>query len=154
VETVIVGVVGAVLGAALGALFTVGGTWWLTVHLDRQRARRQLHAAIGVVAAELEENRDRIERYGGLGDALRTRLTLGDWLASKNAFAGLALRGEDQRMLWETVARTYGAISDFRAGFRDDTPGVDELSDLVSRLIDERSKLDQEIGAFVHASRA
>jgi hypothetical protein len=153
VVTAVESVIAGVVGAALGAVFTVGGTYWLSVHLDRQRARRQLHAAIGVVAAELSENRDRLDRYGDL-EALRTRITLGDWLASKSAFAGLALRGDERRVLWERVARTYGAISDFRAGFRDEVPSVDELSDLVSRLLDERRALDEEIKAFIHRSRA
>jgi hypothetical protein len=105
------------------------------------------------VAAELEENRDRIGRYDDFAE-LRRRLTLGDWLASKNAFAGLALRSEEGRLLWETVARTYGVISDFRAGFRDDVPSVADLSDQVGRLLDERRALDEEIQAVIHRRRA
>ena len=146
-------IIGGVVGAALGALFTVFGTYWVSVHLDKQRARRQLHAAIGVVAAELGENRDRLETFDDVGE-LRGRLTLGDWLASKNAFAGLALRSDAGRLLWEEVARTYGAISDFRAGFRDDVPSAAKLSDQVSRLLDERRALDEEIQAVIHRRRA
>src|SRR4029453_17286196 len=98
------------IGAVLGAIFTAGGTWWVSVRLDRQRENRLLIGAIAVVSAELEENSDRIKRLGreGLGaQELGRRLTLGDWATTKAALAGLALRDES---LWKNVVDTYGAI--------------------------------------------
>jgi hypothetical protein len=99
--------VGAVVGAILGALATVVGTWWISVRLDRQKENRQLHAAIGVVATEFGENRDRI------GKSQTPRLTLGDWQASKGALAGLALRDEK---LWSDLAKAYEGIFDYGSG--------------------------------------
>jgi hypothetical protein len=40
-------IVAGVIGAVLGALFTAGGTWWVSTRLDRQRENRRLFAAIG-----------------------------------------------------------------------------------------------------------
>ena len=64
-----------IVGAVVGAVFTAGGTWAVSVRLDRQRDSRRLIAAIGVVAAEIEENANRLSRR----NAQLEDLTLGDW---------------------------------------------------------------------------
>jgi hypothetical protein len=96
-----------VIGAALAAIFTAGGTWWVSTLLDRQRENRRLFGAIGVVAAEVKENRGRIDRFQEKGltahDTGR-RLTLGDWETNKAALSGLRLRNE---RLWDQVADLY-----------------------------------------------
>jgi hypothetical protein len=137
-------IVAGTVGAVLGALFTVGGTWWVSVRLDRQREHRELIAAIGIVAAELEENRHRVAN-GCTANGLRQRLTLADWASNKGAFASLALRDE---ALWEAVVDTYGAIHEFRSGWRADHPSTDQLSGLVKQLHGVQRELRQEIRAF------
>ena len=130
------------LGVALGALATVAGTWWVSNRLDRQKDHRQLVAAIGIVALELEANSQRISA-GYRREDLRQRLTLGDWASNKNAFAGVALRN---RALWKRVADTYEAIYQFRAGWRDDHPTSDRLNRLVVLLHGEERALGREKG--------
>jgi hypothetical protein len=139
-STLIAGVVGAVLGS----LFTVGGTWWVSIRLDRQRANRELAHAIGVVFSELEDNRSRVSE-GVDRDQLRKRLTLGDWAGSKGAFAALALRNEQ---LWQDVVRAYQQIYEFRSGWINTYPTEEQLSDYIKRLQNEQSELGREIGGF------
>jgi hypothetical protein len=134
------------VGALIGSVLTAAATWWVSSRLDRQRSHRELHAAIGLVYTELEENSRRVAHSKDV-EALRNRLTLGDWLASKSAFAGLALR-EDRVSLWEEVARAYGEVSEFKFGSLDDPPSADNLRSLSSRLRAEQARLDQEIRAF------
>jgi hypothetical protein len=138
-------VTAGLLGAVLGALFTVGGTWWVSVRLDRQRANRELVNAIGIVSTELEENRRRISD-GGDAETLRHRLTLGDWAGSKAAFVGLAVRREE---LWAGVVNVYRVIYEFRSGWRDDYPDADQLSGLVMELREVQRELGRELGTFV-----
>jgi hypothetical protein len=134
------------IGALIGSTLTAAATWWVSSRLDRQRSHRELHAAIGLVYTELEENSRRVANSND-NAALRDRLTLGDWLASKSAFAGLALR-QDRVVLWEEVARAYGEISEFKAGSVNDHPSADQLSRLSSQLRAEQARLDEEIRAF------
>jgi hypothetical protein len=141
-------VIAGVVGTVAGVLFTVGGTWWVSVRLDRQKEHRQLDAAIRIVATELEENRHRIA--GGDAKALRQRVTLGDWASNKGAFAGLALRNE---RLWKLVAETYEGIYEFSKGWRDDHPSADQLSGIVTELHDEQRELGREIRAFSRSLR-
>ena len=133
-----------VVGAVLGSLFTVAGTWWVSVRLDRQRANRELAHAIGVVFSELEDNRTRVAEGGG-ADELRKRLTLGDWAGSKGSFAALALRNEK---LWKDVVNGYQQIYEFRSGWINTYPTAEQLGDYVKRLQDEQSKLGQEVDGF------
>jgi hypothetical protein len=139
-STVIAGVVGAVLGS----LFTVGGTWWVSIRLDRQRANRELAHAIGVVFSELEDNRSRVSEGLDIKE-LRKRLTLGDWAGSKGSFAALALRN---RELWKGVVRAYQQIYEFRSGWIDEFPTEQQLSDYIERLQNEQRELGREIGGF------
>lgn len=132
------------VGAVLGSLFTVGGTWWVSVRLDRQRANRELAHAIGVVFSELEDNRSRVAEGLDAGK-LRKRLTLGDWAASKGSFAALALRNET---LWKDVVRAYQQIYEFRSCWIDEYPTEAQLSGFIKRLQHEQSELGHEIGAF------
>jgi hypothetical protein len=129
----------------LGALFTVGGTWFVSIRLDRQKERRELYAAIGIVASELEENRRRVANKDGGNAPLRQRLTLGDWARNKGPFAGLALRNE---RLWKAVVDAYGVIHEFRSDWRDDHPSADRLNELVRQLHEEQLGLRRELGVF------
>jgi hypothetical protein len=134
------------IGAVLGAIFTAGGTWWVSVRLDRQRENRVLISAIAVVSAELEENSDRIKRLGhdGLGaQELGRRLTLGDWATTKAALAGLALRDES---LWKNVVDTYGAIYESKTS--GEPPRAADLDDLRGKLMREQERLQREIESF------
>jgi hypothetical protein len=119
------------VGAVLGAIFTAGGTWWVSVRLDRQRENRVLIGAIAVVAQELEENRQRITR----GE----QLTLEDWANNKVAMSGLELRDPS---LWKEVVETYGAIYE-RTPLR-----AEELENLRLRLKQQQERLRREIYAF------
>jgi hypothetical protein len=132
------------MGAVVGALIGAGGTWWVSVRLDRQRASRELVSTLGILSAELEENRRRIADHGNLVP-LKERLTIGDWNAMKGSFAGLAVRDE---RLWEATVRAYGLIHEYRSGWRDQHPTTDELNDLVIRLRAKQRVLAREIGAF------
>lgn len=143
-----------VIGAAIGAIFTAGGTWWVSTLLDRQRENRRLIGALGVVSAELEENRGRIERLQANGlSAHETgeRLTLGDWHGNKSALAGLTLRN---RQLWDDVVAVYGVI--FEAITSDGEPADEQrLDDLKRRLehlegalAKEQEALEDEIRLF------
>jgi hypothetical protein len=139
-------ILSAVVGAVLGAVFTAGGTWWVSVRLDRQNQLRQLRSAIRMVATELSENSQRAAQAGGDPGALRKRLMLGDWAASKTAFAGLFPRNEQ---LWTAVARTYGQIFNFKSKWPgSNPPTVEQLNDLVSRLRDDEQEIDKEIRSF------
>jgi hypothetical protein len=136
-------IVAGAIGAAFGAVFTVGGTWWVSTLLDRQRENRRLIGAIGVVSAEVEENRIRIERLRAEGvsaHAAGKRLTLGDWSSNKPALAGLLVRNEP---LWDEVVGVYGVIYEARS-----SPGepadVDRLAELKRRLDDLEGPLATE----------
>jgi hypothetical protein len=119
------------VGAVLGAIFTAGGTWWVSVRLDRQRENRVLIGAIAVVAQELEENQQRITRGN--------RLTLQDWANNKVAMSGLELRDPS---LWKKVVETYGKI------YQNDPLPPEELETLRLRLKQEQERLRHEIYAF------
>jgi hypothetical protein len=136
-------IVAGAIGAAFGAVFTVGGTWWVSTLLDRQRENRLLIGAIGVVSAEVEENRKRIDRLRAQGLSEHDtgkRLTLGDWSSNKSALAGLLLRNEP---LWDEVVGVYGVIYEARS-----SPGepadVDRLAELKRRLDDLEGPLATE----------
>src|SRR4051794_5408678 len=79
--------VSGVVGAGLGAVFTAGGTWWVSVRLDRQREARRMIAAIHVVVAELAENSQRISARRA-----PSQVTFRDWATNKAALAGLSIR--------------------------------------------------------------
>lgn len=117
----------------------------VSVRLDRQRTNRGLIAAIGVVAAEIEENTARLARSDGrLQD-----LTNGDWTQNKSALATLALRNEP---LWARVVGLYGQI--FEAQMRGaESPSVDQLRDVKERLLSESASLEKEIRGFSSPSR-
>jgi hypothetical protein len=139
-------ILSGVVGAVFGAIFTAGGTWWVSVRLDRQNQLQQLRSAVRIVATELSENGARAAQAGDNPDTARECLLLGDWLASKTAFAGLFPRDEQ---LWTDVARTYGQISDFKSKWPgSNPPTVEQLSDLVSRLHENEQDIDTEIRSF------
>lgn len=142
------------IGAAFGAIFTVGGTWWVSTLLDRQRENRRLIGAIGVVSAEVQENRIRIDRLQDKGlNACEAgkRLTLGDWKSNKSSLAGLWLLNKP---LWDEVVGVYGVI--FEAMSSGGEPAdVDRLAELKQRLDNlerplatQRLALREEIRVF------
>ena len=106
----------------VGALVTAGGTWWVSVRLDRQRDHRNLITAIGILSAELEDNRQRISDRNNRVP-LEKRVTIGDWNAMKGPFAGLWLRDKE---LWQAVVNTYGLIFEFMSA------GATSLRPLIS----------------------
>ena len=130
----VAGLIGVVLGAALGTV----GTWWVSTRLERRRENRRLGGVIGLLAAELENNRDRIALHGdqapegGWGGLL----TLGDWDANKAAFSQL-MRDE---LLWANVVRTYGAIYEAMNGRRD-PPAPEDLDKVTAQLFAARNAL-------------
>jgi hypothetical protein len=130
----VAGLIGVVLGAALGTV----GTWWVSARLERRREERRLCGVIGLLAAELKNNRDRIATHHGQvprgdWDGL---LTLGDWDANKAAFSQL-MRDET---LWEKVVKTYGAIYEAISG-RQDPPNPEDLDEVTKQLFAARKKL-------------
>ncbi len=129
-------IVAGVGGAVVGAVFTAGGTWWVSVRLDRQRENRRLIAAIVIVVAEIQENISRLARPRDLTD--------GDWIQNKAAMAGLSLRNED---LWVRVRTLYGTMFEAKLD-RAAVPHSDVLRAVVGGLITERKALEKEIKGF------
>jgi hypothetical protein len=130
----VAGLIGVVLGAVLGTC----GTWWVSTRLERRREERRLGGVIGLLAAELTNNRDRIATHRGQvsrggWDGL---LTLGDWDANKAAFSQL-MRNEP---LWEKVVKTYGAIYEAISG-RQEPPTPEELDEVTGQLFAARNAL-------------
>jgi hypothetical protein len=107
-------VVAGVVGAGVGAILTAGGTWRVSVSLDRKHGRRELTGAINVVRAELAENADRL-RNGGDPEAL----THGDWARSKVILSALP-----DQALWHELRRTYQKIFELSLGRPDPTPAI------------------------------
>jgi hypothetical protein len=134
------------VGALIGSALTAVATWWVSARLDRQRSQRELHAAIGIVLTELEENSDRVRRPAD-DKKLKEKLTLGDWQQNKAAFAGLAQR-PDRASLWEEVAATYSQISDFKFQSGDRRPSAENLHRLSTRLRVEQAELEEDLKAF------
>jgi hypothetical protein len=127
-----------VIGAGLGAIFTAGATWFISVRLERQRENHRLLGALEVVATELEENRARIERHG---DQVGDRLTLHDWATNKSALAALVVRNES---LWSAVARAYARIHETRGG-GGSPPDSELLDDLVRQLTEEQVSVRRKL---------
>jgi hypothetical protein len=103
-------IIAGVIGAGVGALFTVFGTWGVTVLLDRQRENRQLINAIGIICAELQENADRLA-----SGKVPAQLTLGDWKQIKPILAGLGLR-PDSATHWKRALHIYRTIYEAQRG--------------------------------------
>lgn len=128
----------ALIGAGVGGAIAAGGTWFVSTRLEQRRDARRLRGVIGLLAAELENNRDRIranrdhvtrERWANL-------LTLGDWDANKAAFSQL-VRDES---LWHRVVTTYAAIFEAISG-RQDPPDPGEIDAVRGDLIAAREEL-------------
>src|SRR5215211_8342770 len=102
-------ILGGAVAAGLGAIFTVAGTYWVSIRLDEQNRLRQLHAALTIVATELVENSRRVKDAKD-DKEIGSRLRLGDWAASKPGFAAL---WSHNRPLWKDVTETYGTIFGF-----------------------------------------
>jgi hypothetical protein len=133
-----------VIGAAVGAIFTAGGTLFVSTRLDRLREHRQLIGAIEIVRAELEENRTRIataQRTSGSGDKAKGDLTLSDWDKNKGAAAGLALRN---KQLWKELLDVHGEIYEAISS-RDSPPTVARIDTVVNRLNQESERVYGQI---------
>lgn len=147
------GVGAAAFGAVAGAVVTAVCTAWVSNRLDQQKELRETSGALTVVRQELSENCQKIgcaEKKPGAIEALRDTstdgkndLTLGDWLGSKTAFAGLTRRNNE---LWRGVAQAYADISDFNRGARERPPSSADLAGLVSRLSTEEVILSNKLG--------
>lgn len=105
-------IVAGVIGAGVGSILTAGGTWRVSVSLDRRHQRRELIGAINVVRAELTENAERLKNGGHPG-----ALTHGDWARSKVILSGLA-----DEALWHELRRTYQQIFEVSSGRPDPNP--------------------------------
>jgi hypothetical protein len=138
-------ILGGAVAAGLGAIFTVAGTYWVSIRLDEQNRLRQLHAALTIVATELVENSRRIKDTKD-DKEIGSRLRLGDWAASKPGFAALWSRN---RLLWKDVTDTYGTIFAFKnewPGF--EPPKRDYLEDLADRLQREAREVADQMRTF------
>jgi hypothetical protein len=128
----------ALIGAGVGGVIGTCGTWLVSTRLERRRNNARLRGVIGLLAAELENNRDRIAgRRGRAAEEPWARvLTLGDWDANKAAFSQL-VRDEP---LWNGVVRTYAAI--FEAiSERGDPPEPEQLDAVRGDLVAARKAL-------------
>lgn len=136
--------VAGVVGAAVGAIFTAGATWFVSTRLDRLREYRQLIGALEIVRAELEENKTRIataQRTTGSADNAKGDLTLSDWDKNKGAAAGLTLRNNQ---LWEELLRVHGEIYEANSS-RGDVPSLERIDTVVNQLNQEGERLHGQI---------
>jgi hypothetical protein len=128
----------ALIGAGVGGVIGTCGTWLVSTRLERRRNNARLRGVIGLLAAELENNRDRIAGHHGRAaeEPWARVLTLGDWDANKAAFSQL-VRDEP---LWNGVVRTYAAI--FEAiSERGDPPEPEQLDAVRGDLVAARKAL-------------
>ncbi len=139
-------IVAGVIGAGVGALFTVCGTWGVSVLLDRQRENRLLLNAIGIIRAELQEN---AERLASRKDP--AALTLGDWTQIKPVLAGLGLR-PDSETHWKSALHIYRTIYEAHRGI-EGTLDVAELQKLHEDLGRHAEQLKREIRLMPFARR-
>jgi hypothetical protein len=121
----------ALAGAVVGGLLSAATGWLVAIALDRRRERQRLHAAIGLVAPELQDNIARIGQSGAV------RFTYGDWHSNKRDLTALHRRDPQ---LWEDLVATYGRIFDAANG----GPPLDaeRLEDVRRRLLAEQKKLE------------
>jgi hypothetical protein len=96
----------ALIAGAIGGIAGALGTGGVTSWRDRRNEKRRLSAAIGMVAVELKENLERIERVGP-SDA-KKHLTLQDWANNKATLAEhLEPRNEP---LWNKLVTAYNMV--------------------------------------------
>ena len=128
----------ALIGAGVGGAIATGGTWLASARLERRRDDKRLRGVIGLLDAELENNRDRIEAQGEDVSLERWAglLTLGDWNANKATFSQL-VRDES---LWHGVVTTYAAIFEAISA-RQDPPEPGEIDAIRQDLVAAREKL-------------
>jgi hypothetical protein len=128
----------ALIGAGVGGVIGTCGTWFVSTRLERRRNNARLRGVIGLLAAELENNRDRIAGHHGQAaeEPWARVLTLGDWDANKAAFSQL-VRDEP---LWNGVVTTYAAIFEAISGRRD-PPGPEQLDAVRGDLVAARKEL-------------
>jgi hypothetical protein len=122
-------------GGVIGAFGTGGVTSWR----DSVHAKRRTSAALGMVSVELDENRDRIERFGR--DKVKDLLTLHDWGMNKVTLAEhLEPNNKD---LWEELVRVFNTIFEARDNRTNVlAPSPAELVDLKQKLDDHRRRHD------------
>jgi hypothetical protein len=123
--------------AAVGAAIATGGTWLVSTWLERRRDNRRLYGVIGLLAGELENNRDRVAAHPGAPrESWAQLLTLGDWDANKAAFSQL-VRDES---LFKRVVTIYAAIFEAKSG-REDPPEPKKLDAVRGALVTARDEL-------------
>jgi hypothetical protein len=134
----------ALIGAGVGGVIGTCGTWLVSTRLERRRNNDRLRGVIGLLAAELEDNRNRIaarraqatEEPEESEESEGHLLTIGNWDANKAAFSQL-VRDEP---LWNGVVRTYAAI--FEAiSERGDPPEPEQLDAVRRDLAAARKEL-------------
>jgi hypothetical protein len=131
----------ALIGAGVGGVIGTCGTWLVSTRLERRRDNARLRGVVGLLGAELEDNRDRIATHRARATEEPEKpegqlLTMGDWDANKAAFSQL-VRDEP---LWNGVVRTYAAI--FEAiSERGDPPEPEQLDAVRRDLAAARKEL-------------
>jgi hypothetical protein len=110
----------ALIGAGVGGVIGTCGTWLVSTRLERRRDNARLRGVVGLLGAELEDNRDRIAAHRARPteepeEPEGQLLTMGDWDANKAAFSQL-VRDEP---LWNEVVRIYADIFEAMSGRRD-----------------------------------
>jgi hypothetical protein len=122
-------IVAGVLGAAVGSLFTAGGTWGVSFLLDRRHEQRELLGALRLVRGEVAENAARLQNDDTVGT-----LTYGDWSRAKVVLANLP----DQQ-LREELRTVYRLVYELAKNPRDrpsDAALARRLEKLDKRLAD------------------
>jgi hypothetical protein len=128
----------ALIAGAIGGIAGALGTGGVTSWRDRRNERRRLSAAIGMVAVELKENRERIERVGRRD--VKKHLTLQDWADNKAILAEhLEPRNEP---LWNALVTAYNMIYEAKSEIGE-APSAETLGDLKRRLDNDRSQLNR-----------
>lgn len=100
----------AVIAGAIGGAVGAGATGGFTSWRDYRHEHRCLSGAIGMVSVELDQNRERINRFGQ--DDVKGRLTLGDWASNKATLAEHLERRDPA--LWDELVRAYNKIHEAR----------------------------------------
>jgi hypothetical protein len=135
-------IVGGVIGAVVTAICTAVATSVISGRLERERRQQRLLSALEVVAVEVEENLNRLDRFHK--EEVGDRLTLHDWVIHKPALAGLA-RDQDHGDLWRRLSDAYGLIHEARERAGRSPPDMNRLHDLKTQLTTLNDELPNDL---------